>query len=68
MRRVKLGGGAVGFELERADRIARLDPDELQARGWTAEAIENYRRYRQKSTARAARAEMMTPSPAEVKE
>jgi len=68
MRRVDLGRGAVAFELERADRIARFDPNELQARGWSAEAIENYRFYRKKSIAPAAQAEVATPSPAKAEE
>jgi hypothetical protein len=61
MYRVDLGGGAVAFELEKADRVASFNPSELRARGWTPEAIENYRRYRQRFNPSAAQAEPATP-------
>jgi hypothetical protein len=53
---VKLGGGAVAFEIEAAaDQVGTLDPKELEKRGWPKQVIDNYRRYRaEHGTAAAA--------------
>jgi hypothetical protein len=49
MRRLDLGRGVVAFENEgEADRVGSVSANELTARHWPPELIENIRRYQQR--------------------